>query len=244
MDAYALVRTSIRRWYISLPLLLAAIVVCIMVAQSSNAVVSRQQSFVLVSPPVAAADAAGNPLTSSTVFASMLQRLNSPDTLDTLENQPGVTLSASPTTNGTTVLVLEVSGPSKESTGAALQSYVQVAQQFLSDLQARVDAPQPTFFRLVPLTSGVPTIDYPKRNLSVGLAGFGCLVLLLLLTQAADGLLSRGRRRASRLAAGQDAAIPRHAEPAPGRPNGSSGAKADRDARDVSESTPAPGVSA
>jgi hypothetical protein len=200
MDAYSIFRACSRRWYVFVPLLAIVAGLSIVKFQSSTPEYTRTETFLVAAPTAdAGASSSTNPLTSTgNALAALVQRLSAPDIeLPVTAANKGVSVSASSSQTGGTILILSAQGSSAAGTEKALSEYSDAAQAAFTDLQQRVNASPSNYYQLVSLSGGELDVNYPGRNQGVGLIALGGIVAAALLTQLVDALLlRRGRREA------------------------------------------------
>lgn len=215
MNAKRIGMSLLRRWYITVPALLLAAVLCLMSYNKTSPTYERTSSVVLI-PGKGSVPVGGNPyyyLGGLSQATDVLVRSMNSKTVtgDILADYPNVTASVTRdlTTSGP-VVVVTVDGVKDNDVARVLDAVVAAVPTTLNTLQNDAQVPAESRISSLTLTQDdAPKLIQKARYTTLGFIAVGSLVAVVLLVGLLDGLigmLKRQRQEAKALKASLAAA--------------------------------------
>lgn len=198
MDVYTVIRASLRRWYVLVPLLVLVGVATAFQARGAAPTYSQSAQLLLTGRATVSDPQGGtyvNPIGgSSTVLAVLVPRLNS-NAFISATSVDGAYVTAAAQTKAP-VLVLTSQGSSASATSAALGRALADAPQELKKLQSDLSVNAAVTSTLTPnVVDFRPIANYPSRTRSVIITALVGVVLAIVLADLTDVLIRRRSRR-------------------------------------------------
>ncbi|MBO1751986.1 hypothetical protein J4G33_09240 [Actinotalea sp. BY-33] len=205
MDVWTLLRTTLRRWYVFVPVLVVALALGYTAARDLPPVYVTQSSAILTGPALIPGDEEGeideiNPFLSlggslTTTTAAMVVLMDSEPTRYELDEAGLETEYEVDRVDA--VLYFDVEGLDEVAVTETANELVRIADVKLAELQEAADSDPDTRIQVVPLTSPQVALEGSTGGVQlIAVAGVVGLVLGSGLAVALDGFLTWRRRRA------------------------------------------------